>query len=233
MYRRHPPGRTRRMLYSREFQEALPTDDTTAEGDLGIPTQEDMYNEHNRYVNYLESVSTDDYSLLNRFRTSVYFENILDSNGEVRPLLPRMNVADDDEMPPLIPNVHFENISDTDEIRPSLPRLYTAGLRELYGQTTIDMPELDIDDILQRMDTEFSYENLSLLEDVKVGLISERILNNTKIRNSEDVGFCIICQEDIFLCIERVLGCNHNFHVDCIDKWLSSNNKCPTCRVDV
>ena len=228
MYRRFPPGRTRRILYSREFQETSPTDNTNAEGDLGIPSQEDAYNEHNHYVNYLENTADDNYSLLNSFRSSVYFQNILDSNGEVRPLLPRMNVDDDDEMPPLMPNVHFE-----DEIRPSIPRLYTAGLRELYGQTMIDMPELNIDDILQRMDSEMSYESLSMLEDVKVGLISERILNNTKIRISEDVGFCIICQEDIFLCIERVLGCNHNFHVDCIDKWLSSNNKCPTCRVDV
>ena len=232
MYRRFPPGRTRRLLYSLEFQETLPTN-TDAEGDLGIPTQEDMYNEHNHYVNYLENTIDDNYSLLNRFRSSVFFENILDSNGEVRPLLPRMDMLSDDDYGEMPQEPYVHSVSDTDEIRPSLPRLYTAGLRELYGQTMIDMPELDIDDILQRMDAEFSYENLSLLEDVKVGLISERILNNTKIRISEDVGFCIICQEDIFLCIERELGCKHKFHVDCVDRWLGSNNKCPSCRADV
>ncbi|XP_058812082.1 uncharacterized protein LOC131676791 [Topomyia yanbarensis] len=45
-------------------------------------------------------------------------------------------------------------------------------------------------------------------------------------QNSE----CVVCLEPL---IERikVLRCAHRFHIDCIDRWLAINNRCPTCRV--
>ncbi|PIA40529.1 hypothetical protein AQUCO_02500320v1 [Aquilegia coerulea] len=45
-----------------------------------------------------------------------------------------------------------------------------------------------------------------------------------------DCNECPICLEDF--CI-RGLPCAHNFHVECIDKWLSLNVKCPRCRCSV
>lgn len=30
----------------------------------------------------------------------------------------------------------------------------------------------------------------------------------------------------------KILACNHIYHVDCIDKWLGLNRRCPLCHKD-
>ena len=47
---------------------------------------------------------------------------------------------------------------------------------------------------------------------------------------------CSICQEDNDndndnnIHIIRKLNCNHQFHIYCIEKWLSKQTTCPICR---
>ncbi|CAH1419191.1 unnamed protein product [Lactuca virosa] len=49
-----------------------------------------------------------------------------------------------------------------------------------------------------------------------------------------DCSDCPICLEEFHVGDEvRGLPCAHNFHVACIDKWLSLNIKCPRCRCSV
>lgn len=52
--------------------------------------------------------------------------------------------------------------------------------------------------------------------------------------HDEDVEKCTIClsefenNDDV-----RRLPCMHLFHIDCVDQWLSTNKRCPICRVDI
>lgn len=40
---------------------------------------------------------------------------------------------------------------------------------------------------------------------------------------------CSICLDETTKC-ERTLYCGHQFHDQCIEKWLEDHNTCPNCR---
>lgn len=79
----------------------------------------------------------------------------------------------------------------------------------------------------------YEYEVLADLPNVKVGLISKDLLCKSSIKESKELSFCTICQQDIFLDIVRTLKCSHSFHVNCIDTWFTENKKCPQCRFEI
>jgi hypothetical protein len=77
------------------------------------------------------------------------------------------------------------------------------------------------------------------MEDVKLTIDSEE-LEKIPIMNYKDLesniktanAKCTICQ-DSFNNDDKLrnLGCNHAFHTDCIDEWLTKHSyKCPCCR---
>lgn len=84
-------------------------------------------------------------------------------------------------------------------------------------------------------DNDFSYEGLTELKDVKVGLLNKNLLKNSTILNNKDKNeFCIICQEDIKIEeIIRKIKCSHLFHINCIDNWFIENKKCPMCKFEL
>ena len=55
------------------------------------------------------------------------------------------------------------------------------------------------------------------------------ISRNTTIRNREEVQ-CSICMEMIDRTEKKTLNCNHDFHTECVNRWLRSNDTCPLCR---
>jgi hypothetical protein len=46
---------------------------------------------------------------------------------------------------------------------------------------------------------------------------------------------CAICQDVIAAgnLVRKLRGCNHIFHVDCIDEWFQRSAMCPQCRHDI
>jgi hypothetical protein len=77
------------------------------------------------------------------------------------------------------------------------------------------------------------------MEDVKL-VVDENELNNipTKIYKEIDVDIksknekCTICQDEFRENDTiRLLSCEHIFHTDCVDNWLTKHShKCPCCR---
>ena len=76
----------------------------------------------------------------------------------------------------------------------------------------------------------------SQLQDVKIGLLTKKLLENSIVKlNKCENNFCVICQDDIKVNedIIREIKCSHSFHIDCIDNWFSENKKCPTCKYEL
>ncbi|KAG2595517.1 hypothetical protein PVAP13_5KG080500 [Panicum virgatum] len=98
---------------------------------------------------------------------------------------------------------------------------------------------LDIDNM--------SYEDLLALGEfmgnVNTGLADEKIskcvrevvcCSSDQMQNDQedqDDGSCVICLEDYKdKDVLGILKCNHDFHADCIKKWLQTKNSCPVCK---
>jgi hypothetical protein len=106
--------------------------------------------------------------------------------------------------------------------------IYTTSYT-ISRQLTLDLPLIEHDLSF------FSYENLSNLVSIKNGLILNTLLENSTVLLSQDLdNFCVICQHTcINQSIVRKLLCKHTFHIECIDKWLTDNKTCPTCKFDL
>ncbi|KAL0657024.1 hypothetical protein Bca4012_077608 [Brassica carinata] len=85
----------------------------------------------------------------------------------------------------------------------------------------------------------FIYEELLLISeqigDVCIGLDVDIIEGNLKRRKYEDrsgeAEKCVICLDELKCNDEAsTLACGHDFHYECIKKWLMVKNKCPLCK---
>lgn len=46
----------------------------------------------------------------------------------------------------------------------------------------------------------------------------------------DDPSNCTICKESLRLGDTFVTSCNHNFHLNCLQKWMDNISTCPICR---
>lgn len=68
--------------------------------------------------------------------------------------------------------------------------------------------------------------------DIEYSITPAELNSNSIVSIAESESECPICKEPIKTgSIERILTrCGHDFHLTCIDRWVSSNSSCPVCR---
>ncbi|GFP88485.1 E3 ubiquitin-protein ligase mbr2 [Phtheirospermum japonicum] len=69
------------------------------------------------------------------------------------------------------------------------------------------------------------------------GLCEEAISKCLKLRvcNHDDDEICVVCQDGLYQEEKEnkmiaILGCMHEYHVDCIKPWLRTKDFCPLCK---
>jgi hypothetical protein len=84
---------------------------------------------------------------------------------------------------------------------------------------------------------EFDKENTNILTSNRFYKLISHIDIKEYDREREISLGCCICREDYLENIEKktiLIGCHHDFHVDCLKKWVNQNKKsCPTCRTNL
>ncbi|XVF36303.1 hypothetical protein REPUB_Repub19eG0046800 [Reevesia pubescens] len=122
-------------------------------------------------------------------------------------------------------NLRFEDVMILDQS-------VFLGVADIHDRHR-DM-RLDVDNM--------SYEELLALEErignVNTGLNEETILNRLKRRKYSSAPAAVLEAEPCCVCQEEynngedlgTLECGHDFHADCIKRWLMHKNLCPICK---
>jgi hypothetical protein len=136
------------------------------------------------------------------------------------------------------------NYRDYRDYQPGLLRRLAYAqyndLNNLINYTTrqstnsyLNLPRINIGELFIEQD--FSYENLTMLQSSKQGLISNKLLEKSSViyhKNNNEF-FCVICQSKCINTVIRTLSCKHSFHINCIDKWFTENKTCPICKFEI
>ena len=73
------------------------------------------------------------------------------------------------------------------------------------------------------------------MNELTEGITSEQInlIQIIKLTHNLDE-HCSICLDEFKEGDElRLVECSHNFHIECLDKWLMLKNTCPICRKNI
>lgn len=173
-----PPGRARRLMYSREIQYNT---DADVDVDAFIVSRPNIVN--------------------NQILTNINIDHIITQEQKIR--------------------------QQTQQIQQQIQQIQQHKQRILRLQ--------EIQDIYEER------QRLQENTNQNVQLINKRLIEKSQVCfNLFDDNFCVICQDDIDFnigididIIIRVLECTHCFHINCIDKWFTTNNYCPTCKFEL
>jgi hypothetical protein len=259
-----PPGRNRRLAYSRQINTPPLNNEYNEydEYDEYIQSEyneydNEMYTIQNEYNNEMYTIqneyNNEIYTIENEYNNEMYTienenenENDIDIDIDIDNEYNEYNEYDNDtfENESIIPlsreellnQVLYENSNYSYEIslvrQSRYGRLNSEIIRDipLYNQNYDNVGN----QVLNRLIDNSDYNQLSQLENVPTGLLSQKLLDNSKVIVNQDLElFCSICQNNINYNISRILFCKHSFHINCIDTWFVKKNTCPNCKTSL
>jgi hypothetical protein len=71
-----------------------------------------------------------------------------------------------------------------------------------------------------------------LLQGTTTEIFTDDSTHHSQGESQDESSICSICHSpfDTNTIIRRITGCNHYFHINCLENWLQNNNTCPNCR---
>ena len=121
-----------------------------------------------------------------------------------------------------IDNLKNENINLKNQIEKFKEKIENFSKEENAGKETILYHYLVValEDQIGYVNKGFKKEDIKKIKSEKYNI--DQVIN------------CVICQDDIkkgeFI---KKLNCNHIFHSNCIDTWLSKEKNCPFCKKEI
>lgn len=117
-------------------------------------------------------------------------------------------------------------------------RIWVQPVPEVSQAEAIESSETQTDDTADRTQDE-DHVTGGLNQEDRTSPASTTLLNDDHPGAEKpwvSSGECIICMEDYITQVSRVmrLPCYHEFHVECITRWLTTRKKtCPICKYDI
>lgn len=92
---------------------------------------------------------------------------------------------------------------------------------------------LSYNDIFVRGTSYVRQGNVEVNDNRMERLLISDLFKNSSIYFTKDLFSCSICLNETKDTIIRKLICSHDFHINCIEMWLSNNTSCPICRYNL
>ncbi|KAK3160411.1 hypothetical protein QOZ80_1BG0059100 [Eleusine coracana subsp. coracana] len=108
---------------------------------------------------------------------------------------------------------------------------YEPRAADPHRDMRLDVDNMSYEDLLA-LGEFIGNVNTGVAEDKISGCVREVVCcSSDPSQNDEDDGTCVVCLEDYKdKDLLGTLKCNHEFHADCIKKWLKVKNSCPVCK---